>query len=181
MSVRHWVLGEFRSGERAVAAIRKLRELGYEKLEGYTPYPVEGMDEALGLERSPVRWAGLAAGAMGASFAYLLQWYANVYDYPLDIGDRPLHSWPTFVPICFETLELAATFTILATLLWLCGLPRPHHPVFEADAFRSVSVGGFWVSVTTEHEDRIDRIRDSMRTLQAGVVEVVHEDEEREE
>lgn len=178
--MRYWVLGEFRSGEGAVRAILRLRELGYEKLEGYTPYPVDGMDEALGFASSPVRWAGLAAGTLGAAFAYLLQWFANVYDYPLDVGDRPLDSWPTYVPICFETLELAATFTILATLLWLCGLPRPHHPVFEADAFRSVTVGGFWVSVTTEHADRIDRIRDSMRTLEAAAVEVVPEDEEKE-
>lgn len=176
----YWVLGEFRSGEGAIAAIRALRELGYERLEGYTPYPVEGMDEVLGFERSPVRFAGLAAGALGAALAYLLQWYANVYDYPLDVGDRPLDSWPTFVPICFESLELAATFAIFATLLWLCGLPRPHHPVFESAAFRSVTVDRFWVSVTTEERDRVDRIRDSMRALEASAVEVIDEDEEKE-
>lgn len=178
--MRYWVLGEFRSGELAIEAIRALRALGYERLEGYTPYPVDGMDEVLRFGRSPVRWAGLAAGGVGAALAYLLQWFANVYDYPLDIGARPLDSWPTFVPICFETLELSATFAILATLLWLCGLPRPHHPVFECDSFRSVTVDRFWVSVTTEQPDRVDRIRDSMRTLEAGAVEVIAEDEEKE-
>lgn len=173
---RYWILGELGSGEEAVAVIRRLRALGYGELDAYMPYPVDGVSEALGLSPSPVRPAGFVAGLTGFTMAYLLQWFANAWSFPINVGNRPAHAPPSFVPISFETLELAAATAVVATFLWLCGLPRLHHPVFERASFRSVSIGGFWVSVTTVHPDRVDQIRDTLRTLEARRVEVVEEE-----
>lgn len=175
---RYWILGELGSGEKALSAIRGLRALGYEELDAYTPYPVEGMSEALSLPHSAVRPAGFVAGLGGFTMAYLLQWFANAWNFPINVGNRPAHAPPSFIPISFETLELAAATAIVATFLWLCGLPRLHHPVFDLGSFRTVSMGGFWVSVTTKHPDRIDDIRDTLRLLEARRVEIVEEEEE---
>lgn len=172
---RYWILGEMGSGEQALRAIRQLRALGYEGLDAYSPYPVEGMSEALDLSPSPVRPAALVAGLLGFTMAYLLQWFANAYNFPINVGNRPPYAAPSFIPISFESLELAAATAILATFLWKCGLPRLHHPIFESSSFRSVSLGGFWVSVTTSHADRVDRIRDTLRTLEAVRVEIIEE------
>lgn len=173
---RYWILGELGSGEEVLSAIRGLHSLGYEELDAYSPYPIKGISEALKLPPSAVRPAGLVAGLSGFAMAYLLQWFANAWNYPINVGNRPPHAPPSFIPISFETLELAAATAIVATFLWLCGLPRLHHPVFESASFRSVSVGGFWVSVTTTHPDRVDRIRDTLRILEARRVEVVEEE-----
>lgn len=172
---RYWILGELGSGEKALSAIRSLRALGYEELDAYSPYPIEGMSEALTLSPSPVRPAALFAGLLGFTMAYLLQWFANAWNFPINVGNRPAHAPPSFIPISFESLQLAAATAIIATFLWLCGLPRLHHPVFEAAPFRTVSLDGFWVSVTTHHPDRVDRIRDILRVLEARRVEIVEE------
>lgn len=173
---RYWILGELGSGEEALSVIRRLRALGYEELDAYTPYPVAGMSDALALTPSPVRPAGFVAGLTGFTMAYLLQWFANAWNFPINVGNRPAHAPPSFVPISFETLELAAATAVVATFLWICGLPRLHHPVFDIASFRSASMGSFWVSVRTEHADRVDRIRDTLRSLEARRVEVVEEE-----
>lgn len=176
--MRYWVLAELQSGEEALSTLRRLRTLGYVDLDAYTPYPVEGMSEAMELSRSPVRPAALFAGVLSFTMAYLLQWFANAWSFPINVGNRPPHAPPSFIPIAFETMELAAATAIFATLLWICGLPRLHHPVFESAAFRSSSIGSFWVSVETVHSDRVDRIRDTLRALGALRVEVIEEESE---
>lgn len=175
---RYWILGELGSGEKALAAIRGLRALGYDELDAFTPYPVEGVSDALQLSPSPVRPAAFFAGLVGFTMAYLLQWFANAWNYPINVGNRPAHAPPSFIPISFETLEIAAATAVVATFLWACGLPRLHHPVFNFASFRTSSLGGFWVSVTTTHPERIDRIRDTLRFLEARRVEVVEEEGE---
>lgn len=153
--MRRGLLAEFGSPEALVAAVAALRELGYAELEAFAPYPVEGLDEALGLRRSRVSTFVLAAGLAGAAAAYLVQWWTNAVDYPLDVGGRPLHSAPAFVPITFETTVLFAALAAFLAPLLLTGLPRLWHPVFEAEGFESASIDGYWLGIDA-HDPRLD-------------------------
>jgi hypothetical protein len=140
------LVGEFSSPEAMIAGVRALRLLGLRRLDALSPYPVHGVEEALGLPRPLVpRWA-FFGGLLGGSSLYLLQWWINVVDYPLDIGGRPLHAVPAFIPWTFEGLVLGGgTLTFLA-LLWACGLPRLWHPLFEVEGFDRVTADRYFVT-----------------------------------
>ena len=176
--MRYWVVGEFGSGDEAKKALKRLRELGYAKetLDAFSPYPVEGIAEVLELKPSPVRGLALLAGLSGAALAYLVQWWTNAVDYPLNVGNRPPHSWPAFVPITFETMVLFASLTIFFALMFLYRFPRPHHPLFELESFRTASTGGFWVSVTTEKQAETGPLLGHLRELKARTTSVVEEE-----
>src|SRR5581483_5255869 len=106
---------------------------GHRRLDACTPYPVEGLAEALGLRRPrPVALAALLGGLAGAAGGYALQAYVMAVDYPLNVGGRPLHSWPAFVPVTFELMVLAASLSATVALFVGNRLPQPHHPLFGA-------------------------------------------------
>jgi len=142
-----WVLGEFATPQGMLGAVRHLRRLGYKNLDTYSPYPVEGSSEALGLPRSRVALFVLVGGLVGATLGYLLQYFCNVYDFPINIGGRPPHSPPTFIPITFEVGVLLGAFSAFFGVMALMRLPKPYHPVFEVEAFRRASIDRFWVSI----------------------------------
>ncbi len=168
------ILGEFPSAHRSVEAITDLRKKGFEQLELYSPYPVPEAYEALGLKRSPMPLIILIGGLTGTVSAVLLQWYCNAYDYPLNIGGKPLFSWPAYIPICFELTVLFASLSGFFGLWGLIGLPRPHHPVFEAPRFGSSSIDRFWVSITTEENDlEVARAKAALESLGAQKVDTV--------
>jgi Protein of unknown function (DUF3341) len=145
--MRCGVLGEFRTPEAMVAAIVGLRDRGYRKLDAFSPYPVHGAEEAAGMRRSPLDWIVFPLGLLGAGVAYLLQWYCNAYDYPLNVGGRPPHSAPAFLLITFEMGVLSAAVGGFITYLALTGLPELWSPVFEVEGFDSASIDRFWVAV----------------------------------
>jgi hypothetical protein len=175
--MRYWVVGEFSSGDEVKKALHRLRELGYarETLDAFTPYPVEGLDKVLDLAPSSLRGFALLAALSGAAFAYWLQWYTNAIDYPLNVGNRPPHAAPAFVPITFEMAVLFASLTLFFGLMYLFRFPRPHHPLFELESFRTASTGGFWVSVTTERREETERLLSHLRELEARKTSVVEE------
>lgn len=145
-----WMLAEFPSSDALIEAVRTLRRQGYSDLDAYSPYPIDGMSEALGLRRSPVPLFVLGGGLLGAGLAYFMQWWMATVDYPLNIGGRPAHSPPPFIPITFElAVLLAALSAFFGVFAWI-GLPRLHHPVFSVEGFANVTVDGFWVGVGTE-------------------------------
>ena len=122
--MRRWVLGEFGSPERAAGGGAKaLRERGFVRLDAHTPFPVEGLAEVLELKPSRLPALALLAGLGGAAFAYLVQWFTNAVDWPLNVGGRPLHSAPAFIPITFETGVLAARAPSSSACSWCVGLP----------------------------------------------------------
>lgn len=151
------VLGEFETGKAMLLAARRMRELGFTDVDGYTPYSLEGMEEAIGVPRSRVPFFVLLGGIVGASFAYLMMWWCNAIDYPLNVGGRPLNSYPAFIPITFELMVLFAAGSAMISMLALAGLPRPHHPVFEVEGFRSASNDRFWLSVRVHGPDHTAR------------------------
>ncbi|ATB48610.1 DUF3341 domain-containing protein [Corallococcus macrosporus] len=150
--MRGWLLGEFRSPERLLEAARGLRARGFTRLDAFTPFPVEGMDEALALPPSRLPRLALVAGVGGAAGAYLVQWFTQAVDWPLDVGGRPLHAGPVFIPIAFETAVLSAASAIFLGVLIGCGLPRVTHPFLGLEPFRSASIDGFWVSVAVDDD-----------------------------
>lgn len=173
----HFILAEFVDSNAMLAAARKLREEGIErvgKIEAYTPYPVHGLEEALGLPKSKVPLLVFGGGMTGAFSAIALQWFCNAYDYPINVGGKPLFSWPMAVPVTFELGVLLGAFGAFFGLFALLKLPRLHHPVFDAPEFRSASIDRFWISVETKApDDERDRIRSRLSDLGAGLTTVV--------
>jgi hypothetical protein len=141
------MVAEFRDHHAVSRAARQLRQAGYRRLDAFTPYPVEEMETALGLPPTRIGLAVLVGGLLGAAGGYALQWYTMVVDYPINVGGRPLHSWPAFIPVTFEMMVLTATLFGVLALFVRNGLPRPHHPVLAAVALDRASEGGFFLAV----------------------------------
>lgn len=139
------LLAEFRDPDALLAALRQVRENGHSVLDAFTPFPVDGITDGLDIRPSRIRGGMLAAGLGVAAFAYWLQWWSAVIDFPLNLGGRPLHSWPVFLLVPFEVGVLAAAVAGFTILLWRCGLPRLHHPLFEAVQFERASQDRFFL------------------------------------
>jgi hypothetical protein len=138
---------EFEKPDELVAAARRVRDAGYKRIEAYSPFPVEGLTEALGFYRTQVPLIVLIGGIIGCVGGYLLQYYVAVIDYPNNIAGRPLNSWPSFIPITFEvTVLIAALFAVLG-MLALNGLPMPYHPVFNVPSFARASRDRFFLAI----------------------------------
>ena len=129
-----------------------LAEKGYSSLEAYTPFPVKGLGEELQFKRSPVPWIVFVGGVVGGVSIYALQYWVNLYAYPINVGGRPLHSWPSFIPPTFECIVLLASFCAIIGVIVLCRLPRLNHPLFEIEAFKRASTDGFFVAVRSDDE-----------------------------
>ncbi len=145
----HGVVATFPSPEAFLAALQHAREAGYSRIEANVPFAVEGMEEFLPAKPTPVAKFVLAGGLLGATGGYFLQWYA-ARDYPLNVGSRPLHSWPAFIPITFELTVLTAALVGVGALLWLCGLPRLDHPLFSVTDFARASQERFFLGVLAD-------------------------------
>jgi len=169
-----FVLGEFDTPEKLVDAGAKLHALNLGKLDAYSPYPVHGIEAALGIPKSIVPRIALTGGLMGAIGGYSLIVYCNVIDYPINIGGRPIHAWPSNIPITFESGILLTALSIFFGCMFLFGLPRPYHPVFECEAFRSASIDAFWVSVESDKlPAELGDVAQRLRDLGARKVEIV--------
>lgn len=122
------VMGEFDNPEDLLVAGRKMHEMGYTKLDAMTPFPVHGIDEALGIERSKIGWIVVCVGLSGTTTAILLQWWCGAINYPLVIGGKPLFDFSFSIPIAFELTILFSAFASVLGMLALNGLPRLYHP-----------------------------------------------------
>ena len=139
------LLAEFDKPEDVVAATREAYARGYRFMEAYSPFPVEGLAEALGFERNGIARVVLIGGVIGCLGGFFMQWYSAVVHFPLDIGGRPYNSWPSFMPITFELTILIASLSAVLGMLSLNGLPRPHHPVFNVAGFALASRNRFFL------------------------------------
>jgi hypothetical protein len=129
------LLAEFETDAQVLEAVRRARRAGYREMDAYTPYPVKGLASELGMRRNRVPLVVLTAGIVGAAVGYGMQYYALAVDYPMDSGGRPPNSWPAFIPVTFEVMILVASFAALLGMLFLNGLPQPHHPLFKVERF----------------------------------------------
>jgi hypothetical protein len=138
----HGVVGEFETEHQLLHAAEKALEAGYRRVEAYAPFPVEGLSEALGLKRNKVPLITLIGGLCGGIGGFSLQYWVAVIAYPMNIGGRPLNSWPAFIPVTFELTILGAALSAVFGMLALNGLPQPYHPLFNVyRSFLSVHRG----------------------------------------
>jgi hypothetical protein len=143
----HGLLAEFDSPEALLAATRRASAEGFRRMDAYSPFPVEGLAEALGFHRTGVPLIVLIGGLIGCIGGFYLQYWVAVIDYPINVGGRPLNSWPSFIPITFElTILIAALFAFFGVLA-LNGLPMPYHPVFNVDGFELASRNRFFLCI----------------------------------
>ena len=154
------VLAEFGGADALRLAAAKVRKAGYRKFDVFTPYPVHGMDDAMGLGRSPLGWIVLICGMAGAVAALLLQWYANAYDYPLVLSGKPYFAWQPFLVVVFEVMVGAGAFGAIIGMLALNGLPRWHHPLFESENFSRAMDDGFFLFIEGT-DKQFDEVRTS--------------------
>ena len=168
-----WVLAEFATPDALVDATRQMREKGFQGMDTYSPYPLHGGSEALGLPPSRVPFIALGGALTGLVTALAMQTWMNTIDYPLNIGGRPLLSLPAWVPITFELTVLFCAFGIVFGLLGLSRLPQPYHPAFEFDAFRSASTHGYWLSVPHPTGQDATDTTNQLKSLGATQVTVV--------
>lgn len=160
------VMAEFREPEQLLAAARAAYSAGYRKMDAYSPYAVEGVAEAIGFHKTRVPLVVLLGGLVGALVAYGMQWYSAVIDDPLNVGGRPLHSWPAFVPITFELTVLFAAVAGVLGMLAMNGLPKPYHPVFNAPGFKLASQTRFFLCIEAEdHVFQPEEVRQFLLSL----------------
>ncbi len=141
------LMAEFEDHEELVAAARGAYQRGYRRMDAYSPFPVEGLSEALAQKRSRVPLIVLLGGLCGGLGGYFMEWYSMAVDYPLNVGGRPFHSWPAFIPITFELTVLGAAISAIVGMLALNRLPRPHHPVFNLPEFARASTDRFFLCI----------------------------------
>lgn len=163
-TVIHGVMGEFESPEQILAAAKAAREAGYKHIEAYTPFPVEGLSEAIGIRWTAVPLITLIGGLGGGLTGFGLQYWVAAITYPMNIAGRPLNSWPAFIPVTFELTVLGASIFAVVGMLALNRLPQPYHPVFNVERFARASTDRFFLCI--EARDSQFNLADSARFLQ---------------
>jgi len=146
-SRKYGLLAEFETPAETMHAAEKVRDAGYKQWDVYTPFPVHGMDQAMGLKNSPVGWFTFIGGASGFTIGMLMIWWMNAYDYALVVGGKPLFS-PIFAfPVSYECTILLGAFGSLFGMMILNRLPRLYHPLFKSERFRKVTHDKFFIAI----------------------------------
>jgi len=144
------LMAEFESPEAMLAAAKKMYAAGYRRMNAYSPFPIEGMAEAIGFTEHKLPWIVLGGGLIGCLSGFGMQYYASVTAYPMNIGGRPLNSWPSFIPVTFEMTILVAVFSAVLGMLALNGLPHPYHPVFNVPRFALATRNRFFFAIEAD-------------------------------
>jgi hypothetical protein len=141
------LMAEFEHEDALVAAVRRVRAEGYRRIEAYAPHPVEAVVEEVGFHDTGLPLLVLAGGAVGCIAGFAMQYYLSAVNYPLNVGGRPLNSWPSFIPVTFEMTILFAAITAVFGMLALNRLPMPFHPVFSVPRFALASRNRFFLCI----------------------------------
>lgn len=170
------VLAEFDSPRSLVSSVKKIRKEGFTKFDTYTPFPIHGMDAAMGLKESVLGWIVVCGGAFGLSLGFGLQTWASASAYKLIISGKPLFSYQAFVPVTFELMVLFSAFAAVFGMFFLNRLPQHYHPLFECPHFNTASSHGFFVAIEASdpaYDEK--RVIVYLESLGATKVEVVEE------
>ena len=141
------LMAEFANPTDIVEAARRTHEAGYRKIDAYSPFPIEELAEAIGFHNDGVALITLVGGLIGMCGGYALQYWIHAINYPINVGGRPLNSWPAFIVVTFEMTILFAGLSAVFGMLALNGLPMPYHPVFNVDRFAMATKDRFFLIV----------------------------------
>lgn len=167
-------MAEFETADALLAAAHKTREAGYSRMDAYSPFPVEGLSEAVGFHKTHLPLIVLISGLLGGAGGFSLQYWVHVIAFPLNIGGKPYNSWPAFVPITFEMAVLGAALACVFGMLALNGLPRLHHPVFNLDRFQLASRDRFFLCIEADDPKfNLEETKQFMSRLHASEVSAV--------
>ena len=150
------LMAEFDNADDLLKAAERAYADGYREMDAYTPFPVEGLAEAIGFHKTYVPLVCLIGGLTGCFGGFFLQWWPNVIGYPLNIGGKPYNSWPSFIPITFELTVLFAGLSTVFGMLALNGFPKPYHPVFNVPRFELASRNRFFLCIMAR-DPKFDR------------------------
>jgi hypothetical protein len=167
------LMAEFHSPEALLDAARRAFQEGFRRMDAYTPFPIDGLSEAIGFHRTRIPLIVLIGGLIGCFGGFFLQYWVAVIDYPINVGGRPLNSWPSFIPVTFELTILIAALAAFFGVLALNGLPMPYHPVFNVSNFELASRNRFFLCIEAA-DSKFDR-DNTWRFLEAMNPEGVYE------
>jgi hypothetical protein len=173
------LLTEFESPSALVAAVRQVRDAGFRHWDVHTPFPIHGMDEAMGIRGTRLPFLILGGGITGLGLATLMQWWMNAVDYPFEISGKPLFGLPANIPVMFELTVLFSAFAAFFGMWGLNGMPKLYHPLFTSRRFRRATQDRFFIVI--EARDPLfdaGRTRDFLASLGGSVVETVGESAE---
>ena len=170
------VMAEFENPTDLVAAARKVYSVGYRRINGYSPYPIEELSEAIGFTRTSLPLIVFIGGLLGGLAGFFMQYWIEVIDYPLNVGGKPYNSWPAFIPITFEMTVLCAAFAAVLGMLVLNKLPQPYHPVFNLPNFAMATRDRFFLAIEAndpkfKHDEVVELLK-SLNALEVNDVEV---------
>ena len=159
------LVAEFEEAEQVVAAAEKVYDAGYRKIDAYSPFPVHGLAEAIGFKDILLPWMIFIGGCTGAATGISLEYFTSVLDYPMNVGGRPLFSWPSFIPVTFECTILFSALTAVFGMIILNGLPRPYHSIFNTPDFERATQDRFFLCIEAA-DPRFD-IRETEKFLKS--------------
>lgn len=168
------LLAEFESAASVYHACEQVRDAGFRDWDAHTPFPVHGLDKAMGLKATPLPWIVLVIGLTGTATAITLQWWVHSIEYPLVISGKPFFALPAYVPIIFELSVLFSAFAAVFGMLALNRLPMFHHPIFRSRRFERASDDRFFISIeATDPKFDVERTRQLLEEAGATHVELV--------
>ena len=158
------VMAQFDNPSALVTAARETYEAGYRQINGYSPFPIEELWEAIGFKRTALPIIVLIGGIIGGLGGFFMQYWMEVVDYPINVGGKPFNSWPAFIPITFECTVLVAAFSAVLGMLALNKLPQPYHPVFKAPNFALATRDSFFLVIESkdpkfDHDETVRFLR----------------------
>ena len=162
------VMAQFDNPSDLVGAARETYAAGYRRINGYSPFPIEELSEAIGFRRTLLPLIVLVGGIIGALAGFFMQYWMEVIDYPINVGGKPFNSWPAFIPITFECTVLVAAFAAVLGMLALNKLPQPYHPVFNASNFALATRDSFFLVIESKDSKfDHDEVKRFLKSLEA--------------